>query len=104
VVSILTGTHRFNPNRWLPSPSSSEKTPEALTPDARTAFHPFGVGARSCVGIHLARMEMRYAVAFFFRECRGARLGSKTTKESMEFENFFLIAPKGHACWIEMKE
>jgi cytochrome P450 len=96
-LSTLTH-HSFNPNRWLSS--NKELTAEALSPDAKTAFHPFGVGSRSCVGIHLARMEMRYAVAFFFRECRGMRLAKRTTPETMEFENFFLIAPKAHACHV----
>ncbi|KAI8940226.1 hypothetical protein NX059_003930 [Plenodomus lindquistii] len=87
----------FNPHRWI---SSKEQAAEALSPAAKTAFHPFGAGARSCIGIHLARMELRYAVAFFFRECQGIRLAASTTQESMEFENFFLIAPKAHRCEI----
>ncbi|KAH7124048.1 cytochrome P450 [Dendryphion nanum] len=90
----------FDPNRWIPT---KEAAAEALSPDAKTAFHPFGAGARSCVGIHLARMELRYAVAFFFRECKGIKLCPSVTPESMEFENFFLIAPKGHKCEITLK-
>ncbi|KAF2270587.1 cytochrome P450 [Lojkania enalia] len=90
----------FNPQRWI---GTNEATPEALTPDAKTAFHPFGAGARSCVGVHLARMEMRYAVAFFFRECKGIKLGPRTTPETMEFENFFLIAPKAHRCEVTLR-
>ncbi|KAF1948805.1 cytochrome P450 monooxygenase-like protein [Byssothecium circinans] len=94
----------FNPSRWLPPPHSPTSPPEAHSPEAKLAFHPFGVGARSCVGIHLARMEMRYAVAFLFRECKGLRLCSSTTPASMEFENFFLIAPRAHRCEIEFGE
>ncbi|KAF2855404.1 cytochrome P450 monooxygenase-like protein [Plenodomus tracheiphilus IPT5] len=90
----------FNPYRWI---SSEEMVAEALSPAAKTAFHPFGAGARSCIGIHLARMELRYAVAFFFRECTGIRLAASTTPESMEFENFFLIAPKAHRCEITLR-
>ncbi|KAH3905734.1 hypothetical protein HBI56_211510 [Parastagonospora nodorum] len=92
----------FDPQRWISSQEGY--TAEALSPDAKTAFHPFGVGARSCIGIHLARMELRYAVAFFFRECRGIRLAPSTTLESMEFENFFLIAPKAHRCDITFQQ
>jgi len=88
----------FNPQRWISSKEGY--TAEALSPSAKTAFHPFGAGARSCIGIHLARMELRYAVAFFFRDCKGIRLAKSTTPESMEFENFFLIAPKAHRCEI----
>lgn len=91
----------FDPQRWISSKEGY--TAEAQSSAARTAFHPFGVGARSCIGIHLARMELRYAVAFFFRECRGITLAPRTTPESMEFENFFLIAPKAHRCEITLK-
>lgn len=45
-------------------------------------------------------MELRYAVAFMFREMKGVKLAPSTTPESMEFENFFLIAPKAHKCEI----
>lgn len=46
-------------------------------------------------------MEMRYAVAFMFRECKGLKVAPTTTPETMEFENFFLITPKGHRCDVE---
>ncbi|KAJ5057105.1 cytochrome P450 [Bipolaris maydis] len=92
----------FNPDRWIPDKETG--VAEALSPAAKLAFHPFGAGARSCIGIHLARMELRYACAFFFRECQGIRLGERTTPESMEFENFFLIAPKAHRCEITFSE
>jgi len=45
-------------------------------------------------------MELRYAVAIFFREFRGARLAETVTDESMAPFNFFLIAPKGKKCEI----
>ncbi|KAF1944094.1 cytochrome P450 [Clathrospora elynae] len=91
----------FDPQRWV---ASKGTIAEAQSPAAKLAFHPFGVGARSCIGIHLARMELRYAVAFFFRECQGIHLAAKTTPESMEFENFFLIAPKAHRCEITFNQ
>ncbi|KAI1852146.1 hypothetical protein JX265_013117 [Neoarthrinium moseri] len=68
------------------------------TPAQKVAFHPFGAGARSCQGFHLARMELRYAAAYFFRECRDARLGDNMSDSMMEMESFFLIAPKAHRC------
>lgn len=91
----------FNPYRWI---SKDGCTAEAHSPAAKIAFHPFGAGARSCIGIHLARMELRYAVAFFFRKCKGIKLAKSTTPDSMEFENFFLIAPKAHRCEITLEE
>lgn len=83
--TLLTfDNNSFNPQRWIAN--DKEEVAEAQSPAAKLAFHPFGAGARSCIGIHLARMELRYAVAFFFRQCRGVRLAANTTPESMEFE------------------
>jgi cytochrome P450 len=58
------------------------------------AFAPFGTGPRVCIGIHLAQMEMRYAITMFFRRFKGVRLGSESPL-TLEFENYFLLKPKG---------
>jgi cytochrome P450 len=58
------------------------------------AFAPFGTGPRVCIGIHLAQMEMRFTIAMFFRRFRGARLSSESPT-TLEFENYFLLKPKG---------
>ncbi|KAF8859444.1 cytochrome P450 monooxygenase [Acephala macrosclerotiorum] len=89
---LFSDPDRFDPTRFL--------HPETLPPNALTALHPFGTGSRICLGIHLARTELRLATALFFRECVGARLAGSTTDESMEMENFFLIQPKAHRCEI----
>lgn len=60
------------------------------------------MGSRVCLGIHLARMELRLATALFFRECRGARLSADTTDAVMEMEHHFLVAPKGHFCNVTL--
>lgn len=49
-------------------------------------------------------MELRYATAIFFRECKGIKLGARTTPDTMEFENFFLIAPKSHRCELTFRK
>lgn len=50
--------------------------------------------------MHLAYMELRLASAEFFRQCKGAKLAPGTTEASMELENYFLVAPRGHKCDI----
>ncbi|CZR66973.1 related to cytochrome P450 [Phialocephala subalpina] len=90
--NMFSDPDNFDPTRFL--------HPETLPPNSSAALHPFGAGSRICLGIHLARTELRLATALFFRECVGARLAGTTTDESMEMENFFLIQPKAHRCEI----
>ncbi|KAF2214106.1 hypothetical protein CERZMDRAFT_111040 [Cercospora zeae-maydis SCOH1-5] len=84
----------FVPQRWLAE--SKDRVSDA----GRAAMLPFGAGSRTCLGIHIAYMDLRLAAAEFFRECAGSRLAPSTTEKSMELENFFLIAPKAHRCEI----
>ncbi|GKZ20209.1 hypothetical protein AbraIFM66951_002951 [Aspergillus brasiliensis] len=83
----------FDATRWLGGDGHGSEA-------ARQGLSPFGYGARICLGMHLAWMELRLAAAEFFRECRGVRLASGTTRESMKPQNYFLIAPSGHRCDI----
>lgn len=64
---------------------------------------PFGAGARTCLGINVAQMEIRLATAEFFRECAGARLAPSTTPASMALDQFFLLSPAGHKCEVVLK-
>ncbi|KAF5874221.1 putative cytochrome p450 monooxygenase protein [Botrytis fragariae] len=91
---IFPEPERFDPQRWL-GPKSD---------DFKSANHAFGAGTRTCIGIHLARMEMQLVLASFFRECKGMRIASSQDDEGMEIENFFLIGPKGHKCALTMRE
>lgn len=84
----------FDPSRWMNG--------KEMSPAAKTTFCAFGAGATSCLGINLAWMELRYASALFFRECRGMRLSASTTPESMELENYFVIVPKAHRCEVTL--
>lgn len=81
----------FNVQRWLGDNDTKRM---------EMAFSPFGAGARTCLGIHLAYTELRLAAAEFFRKCRGAKLAGDVTWESMRPENYFLIAPVGHRCEV----
>ncbi|GFF77359.1 hypothetical protein CNMCM6936_002355 [Aspergillus lentulus] len=92
--NIFPDPEVFKLQRWLG---------EDDTKCMETAFSPFGAGARTCLGIHLAYMELRLAVAEFFRHCRGTKLAEDITWETMKPENYFLIAPVGHRCEVVSK-
>ncbi|KAF7859531.1 uncharacterized protein EAF02_010979 [Botrytis sinoallii] len=84
----------FDPQRWL-GPKSD---------DFKAANNPFGAGTRTCVGMHLANMEIYLILALLFRECKGIRIASIQDDEGMEIENYFVIGPKGHKCLVTMRE
>ncbi|KAI1879528.1 hypothetical protein JX265_002482 [Neoarthrinium moseri] len=78
----------FKPERWL-NRDGKQVAPEAavvVPSDAQTAFTPFSVGARSCVGKPMAYLESSLLVAktlwyFDFEKCRGSRSEIGSGKE-----------------------
>ncbi|KAI9657916.1 MAG: hypothetical protein M1821_002573 [Bathelium mastoideum] len=95
--ALFPDPEKFDPDRWLPD------APE-LSEDAKIAFSPWGGGARICLGMHIAKMELRLAAALFFRRIKGAGVAPSTTPETMEFQNYFLITPISHKCMIQLKQ
>ncbi|KAH8799834.1 putative benzoate 4-monooxygenase cytochrome P450 [Xylogone sp. PMI_703] len=89
---VFTNPETFDPSRW-----------DNPTKDMQDAFMPFSTGSRGCIGIHLARMELRLATAYFFKTFPHAKMSPKGTPEiDMEPQTFFLLAPKGHRCLVEI--
>jgi cytochrome P450 len=56
-----------------------------------------------CIGLHLARIELRLGAALFFRKFPHAHPSGKEgmSEEDMVMKSFFLMAPQGHRCLIE---
>ncbi|KAK6538232.1 hypothetical protein TWF694_011111 [Orbilia ellipsospora] len=82
----------FNPDRWL-NP----------TKEMEAAMIPWGGPTRSCIGQHLAMIQMRLFVANMITMCPNAVLAPTCTDESMEAENFFNLRPKGHKFEVQNK-
>ena len=51
----------FHPERWFPEAATDPQSP--FYNDKRNASQPFIVGPRQCIGMNLAWMEMRLALA-----------------------------------------
>ncbi|KAH7233092.1 cytochrome P450 [Fusarium tricinctum] len=72
------------------------------TSEQKRAHVPFNIGSRSCIGMHLARMEILVTLATFFRECKGMQLHNDMTDSMMAQEGEFFIVPQGGRCDIKI--
>ncbi|KAJ6437475.1 hypothetical protein O9K51_10033 [Purpureocillium lavendulum] len=100
IVSTLGFSIHRNPSVFVNPEDFDETRFQNITPDQKRAFAPFGRGARSCIGINVARMELRRGIALFFRECRGVRLAPGMTDEDMVMKINFVGYPTGGKCVI----
>ncbi|KAK7178225.1 sterigmatocystin biosynthesis P450 monooxygenase STCB-like protein 7 [Paraphaeosphaeria sporulosa] len=82
----------FHPSRW-----------ESPTKDMKDAWQPFGAGARICIGLHLAQLELRIATAKFFRTFPNAKVSTLDGFKDADMEQFinFISYPKGKRCLIQ---
>ena len=87
--AIFPDPESFNPDRWL-NP----------TPDMNQAFMPFGGGTRICIGMHLARHEMRMATAKFFQRFPNAQV--LESEDDMDQLAYFVTAPKAQRCLVDL--
>ncbi|GKT61678.1 cytochrome P450 [Colletotrichum tofieldiae] len=96
--------HR-DPDAW-PDPLRFDETrfldPSKLTQKQKLLFSPWGAGSRICLGVELAKMELRLGVAVLFRKCSGLRLAPGMTDRMMQMENYFLVSPVGHKCEVTL--
>ncbi|OTA99874.1 hypothetical protein M426DRAFT_324762 [Hypoxylon sp. CI-4A] len=83
---------KYDPSRW-----------ENPTKAMKDAFVAFGGGSRICIGLHLAKMELRLATARFFTRFPNSKVSQKEgfTDDDMDPIMFFLLSPKSQRCLIE---
>jgi cytochrome P450 len=81
---------RFDPDRFLP---------EAEAARPKSAFLPFGVGPRVCIGNYFALMEGPIVLATWLRR---ARVEIDPTRE-VEADRFATLRPKGEVCAVIRK-
>ncbi|TQV92709.1 Cytochrome P450 [Cordyceps javanica] len=91
-ADIFPEPDEFKPERW-----------ENPTKAMKEAYMPFGRGARTCVGLHLAMIEIRLGVCLFFRQFPNATVSTKEgmSDADMESKIYFLNSPAGKRCLIE---
>ncbi|KAI1769943.1 putative cytochrome P450 [Hypoxylon cercidicola] len=91
--AVYANPLKYDPERWA-------KPTKAM----KDAFVPFGGGSRVCIGLHLARMELRLATARFFTRFPNAKVSRREgfTDEDMEPEMYFLMGPKNKRCLMEL--
>ncbi|KAK5717688.1 hypothetical protein LTR15_008527 [Elasticomyces elasticus] len=80
----------FDPLRW-----------GNATKEMKESFYPWGGGSRICIGMHFAQLELRYALAHFYRTFAGGMKPAFVegfTEEDMLQLSYFLCPPKGKRC------
>lgn len=87
--TVFPYPEKFVPDRWLHP-----------TPQMQEAFMPFGAGARICIGIQLAKMELLHGTFAFFKACPNAVAIS--TEADMAPVDYFLMKPKAQECLITL--
>ncbi|OAA67805.1 Cytochrome P450 [Akanthomyces lecanii RCEF 1005] len=91
-AEIFPNPELFNPERW-----------ENPTKAMKEALMPFGLGTRICPGSHLAMIEIRLAVALFWRKFPKATVSAMEgmSDGDMEPQIYLLTSPAGKRCLIK---
>ncbi|KAI8944033.1 cytochrome P450 [Xylaria longipes] len=90
---VFPDPDRYDPSRW-----------ENPTKAMKDSIIPFGGGSRICIGMHLAYIELRMGIAYFFQAFPNARV---STLEGMSDNDMvpalhFLASPRSNRCLIEV--
>ncbi|CAI6332939.1 unnamed protein product [Periconia digitata] len=88
---VFPDPERFQPSRW-----------ENPTKDMKDSFSAFGNGPRTCLGIHLAYMELRLGTAKFFLKFPESKIANGFEDKDMDMQVSFVMSPKSHKCLLEL--
>ncbi|XP_017274474.1 thromboxane-A synthase isoform X2 [Kryptolebias marmoratus] len=93
-LELFSGFLHHDPEHW---PEPKKFIPERFTPEAKANRHPFvylpfGAGPRNCVGMRLAQLEIRMALAHLFH--RFSVVSCSETKVPLDLKTFSTTAPK----------
>ncbi|KAK8092844.1 hypothetical protein PG999_014431 [Apiospora kogelbergensis] len=83
---------RFWPERW-----------QNPTKRMKDVFLPFGGGSRVCLGLHLARLEIRLAAARFFHRFPDVEMSTLEgmSDADMEPQWYFVLTPRAKRCLVQ---
>lgn len=81
----------YYPERW-----------ESPTPAMKTMNTPFSTGARNCIGMHLARVQVILAICVIYQRFN-LKLDPSMTEEMMKMRDVGLMNPIGKKLWMHAK-
>lgn len=120
--SVFPDPENFNPNRWMPNGKEDKVEYNKRILRQQKLMMPFGKGIRMCLGMHLAVIEMKLAIANLYWHyeskicqdwCRETKAGqpiklgyqnsgnNETDEEKMVMIDTYTTRPYNDECWLE---